>query len=76
MTTGSNCPSNVFCLQGNCFEADADPESGDFDPAAEVMRYFHVVMGHDNMDYEGSVDEAHWRSWKGIADSEAPAPTA
>ncbi|MBN8285182.1 YHS domain-containing protein, partial [Zoogloea sp.] len=61
-------------LQGNCFEADADPSAAGFQPDAEVMRYFHVLTGQDNMDYEGSPDEANWQQWKGLQrDDEAKA---
>lgn len=59
-------------MQGNCFEPDVNTEAKDFDPMAEVMRYFHVISGQDNMDYEGSLDEKNWRQWKDIDSDDAP----
>ena len=52
--------------QGNCFEADANPAADGFQPESEVMRYFHVVAGQDNLTMK-----AHRTKptgiWKGIA---------
>jgi phenol/toluene 2-monooxygenase (NADH) P3/A3 len=58
-------------MQGNCFEPGVDPQAEGFDAMAEVMKYFHVTPGQDNMDYKGSVDERNWNEWKGFTkDSE------
>jgi phenol hydroxylase P3 protein len=59
-------------LQGNCFPPDADPQAPGFDPMENVLKYMHVVVGQDNMDYEGSQDQQNWAQWKG---PQSPAET-
>jgi len=51
--------------QGNCFPADVDPTAPDFNPLAEVLRYYGMNVGHDSGDYEGSPDSRNWESWTG-----------
>ena len=51
-------------LQGHCFTPEADPAQPGFDPMAEVLRYYHLQPGQDNLDYAGSPDEANWKRWK------------
>ncbi|EIT70478.1 phenol hydrolase subunit alpha [Hydrocarboniphaga effusa AP103] len=51
--------------QGNCFPADVDPTAPDFNPLAEVLRYYGMNVGHDGGDYEGSPDSRNWESWTG-----------
>ena len=50
--------------QGNCFPEDADPTAPDFNPIAEVMKYYNIQDGRDNMDFEGSEDEANFNAWR------------
>lgn len=59
-------------LQGHCFLPEADPSAPDFDPTAEVLKYYHLQSGHDNMDYQGSPDETNWLKWKGLAPQHQP----
>ncbi|MGH8526973.1 MAG: YHS domain-containing protein, partial [Gammaproteobacteria bacterium] len=51
--------------QGNCFKPDADPTKPGFDPMAEVLRYYNLNAGADNMEYEGSPDSRNWEEWTG-----------
>ena len=60
--------------QGNCFPDDVDPSAPGFDPLMEVLKWYHINFGHDNLDYEGSPDEQNWIKWKGLAPSEPAAP--
>jgi phenol hydroxylase P3 protein len=62
-------------LQGNCFAPGTDPSAPDFDPMAAVFQYYHLQPGADNLDYDGSPDQAHWQQWKGT-EAGAAAPTA
>ena len=45
-------------LQGNC----GGPELDDI-----LTDYYRMNIGVDNMDFKGSVDEANWNKWKGVA---------
>jgi phenol hydroxylase P3 protein len=51
--------------QGHCFEPDADPTAPGFNPLAEVLRYYHMNVGHDGHDYEDSPDRRNWMRWTG-----------
>jgi phenol hydroxylase P3 protein len=51
--------------QGHCFEPDANPAAPGFNPLAEVMRYYHMNVGHDGHDYEDSPDRRNWVRWTG-----------
>jgi phenol hydroxylase P3 protein len=53
-------------LQGNCFAEGSRPADTEFDPAESVLKYFHLVPGQDNLDYEGSPDQRRWNAWKGV----------
>lgn len=50
--------------QGNCFTPDANPAAPGFDPLQEVLKYYNLQPGRDNMDYVGSEDEANFRAWR------------
>jgi phenol hydroxylase P3 protein len=64
--------------QGHCFEPDVDPTASDFNPLAEVLRYYHMNVGHDGHDYEDSPDLKNWLRWTGKPShgGEGPAETA
>ncbi|CAB3796554.1 hypothetical protein LMG28614_04385 [Paraburkholderia ultramafica] len=51
--------------QGNCFEQDADSTAADFDPLAEVLRYYHISAGEDGHEFEDSPDRKNWLRWTG-----------
>ncbi len=53
--------------QGNCFPEGTDPTVEGFDPLAKVLEYYHFDMGHDNLDFEGSRDQANFAAWRGMA---------
>ncbi len=53
--------------QGNCFTPDADPNAEGFDPLAEVLRYYHLQHGRDNLDFNGSEDQKNFDLWRGQA---------
>ena len=53
--------------QGNCFPEGTDPTAEGFDPMAAVLQGYHVENGKDNMDYEGSRDQANFAAWRGMA---------
>ncbi|MCC4114994.1 aromatic/alkene/methane monooxygenase hydroxylase/oxygenase subunit alpha [Aromatoleum toluclasticum] len=57
--------------QGNCFPEGADPTAEGFDPLAEVLKYYHVEMGRDNLDFEGSEDQKNFDQWRGQATKNA-----
>lgn len=40
-------------FQGNCGGADIE----------DVLKYYHIENGTDNLDYEGSPDEKRWKTW-------------
>jgi len=54
-------------FQGNCFKPDADPTAADFNPLAEVLRYYNINFGHDNLDFNGSDDQKNFDLWRGMA---------
>jgi len=53
--------------QGNCFPEGADPTAPDFDALAEVLKYYHVNHGRDNLDFEGSEDQRNFDAWRNLA---------
>ena len=53
--------------QGNCFCPDADPTQPDFNPLAEVLRWYKITQGQDNMDYADSQDKANFERWRAQA---------
>ncbi|AYH43766.1 aromatic/alkene/methane monooxygenase hydroxylase/oxygenase subunit alpha [Azoarcus sp. DN11] len=57
--------------QGNCFPEGADPTAEGFDALAEVLKYYHVEMGRDNLDFEGSEDQKNFDQWRGQATKNA-----
>ena len=50
--------------QGNCFCPDADPSSPDFNPLAEVLRWYKMTWGEDNLDYADSPDKRNFEQWR------------
>ena len=40
--------------QGNCGGAEVE----------DVLKWYHLNLGHDNMDYEGSPDQETWKAWQ------------
>ncbi|MCK9515430.1 MAG: aromatic/alkene/methane monooxygenase hydroxylase/oxygenase subunit alpha [Ottowia sp.] len=50
--------------QGNCFPADVDPTQPDFDALAEVLRWYKIRPGEDNMDYADSPDKRNFKAWR------------
>lgn len=57
--------SQIF--QGNCFPDDVDPTAEGFDPIKEVLRYYNLQDGRDNMDFEGSEDQANFAKWRAMS---------
>ena len=53
--------------QGNCFEPDADPTQPDFNPLAEVLRWYRMSWGEDNLDYADSPDKKNFERWRAQA---------
>jgi len=53
--------------QGNCFPEGADPSAPGFDPLAEVLKYYHLNHGRDNMEFEGSEDQRNFDAWRAQA---------
>ena len=53
--------------QGNCFEPDVDPTKPDFNPLAEVLRWYRMENGRDNMDYADSEDKKNFEAWREMA---------
>ncbi|WP_119157412.1 aromatic/alkene/methane monooxygenase hydroxylase/oxygenase subunit alpha [Caldimonas tepidiphila] len=51
--------------QGNCFKPGADPTAEGFDPLAEVLAYYEMGEGTDNLDFEGSQDQKNFAAWRG-----------
>ena len=51
--------------QGNCFPEGTDPTAPDFNPLAKVLEWYH--FDKDNMDFEGSRDQANFEQWRGMA---------
>ena len=50
--------------QGNCFPEDVDPSKPDFNPLAEVLRYYRMEFGRDNLDYADSQDKKNFETWR------------
>ena len=50
--------------QGNCFPEDVDPSKPDFNPLAEVLRWYKINPGQDNMDYADSPDKRNFEMWR------------
>lgn len=48
--------------QGNCFPADADPTAEDFNPLAEVVRFYEIDQ--DNTPYYSSRDHENFHNWR------------
>ncbi|HQD15401.1 MAG TPA: YHS domain-containing protein, partial [Ottowia sp.] len=55
--------------QGNCFPADVDPTKPDFNPLAEVLRYYKMEFGRDNLDFADSEDKKNFEAWRQQATS-------
>ena len=55
--------------QGNCFPADVDPSKPDFNPLAEVLRWYKITQGQDNMDFADSPDKKNFEAWRAQATS-------
>ncbi|PKO31623.1 MAG: phenol 2-monooxygenase [Betaproteobacteria bacterium HGW-Betaproteobacteria-7] len=53
--------------QGNCFPEGTDPTAEGFDPMLKVLEWYHIQNGKDNLDYEGSGDQANFAAWRGMA---------
>jgi len=53
--------------QGNCFTPEADPTQPDFNPLMEVLKWYRMEFGRDNLDYEGSPDQKNFNAWKQAA---------
>lgn len=53
--------------QGNCFPADADPTSPDFQPLKEVLRYYNIQEGKDNLEFANSEDDVNFRAWRELS---------
>ncbi len=51
----------------NPFCPDADPTKPDFNPLAEVLRWYRMEFGRDNLDYEGSADQKNFEAWRAQA---------
>jgi phenol hydroxylase P3 protein len=47
-------PQQIF--QGNCGGASLE----------DVLKWYRLNQGEDNMDYVGSPDEKRWKQWKGM----------
>jgi len=55
--------------QGNCFNPGVDPTAEGFDPIAAVLDYYHIVVGRDNFDFDGSEDQKNFDTWRQTAKS-------
>jgi phenol hydroxylase P3 protein len=53
--------------QGNCFTPEANPGAPDFNPLMEVLKWYRMEFGRDNLDYEGSPDQKNFNAWKQAA---------
>ena len=51
--------------QGNCFPEGTDPTVEGFNPLAAVLDYYHINVGSDNGEFNGSPDQANWDRWTG-----------
>jgi phenol hydroxylase P3 protein len=59
--------------QGHCFKPGTDPTAEGFNPLMAVLDYYHVNVGRDNFDFEGSEDQKNFAAWRG---DPPPAPVA
>jgi phenol hydroxylase P3 protein len=50
--------------QGNCFPEGTDPTKPGFEPLPEVLKYYHINNGRDNLDFEGSEDQKNFAAWR------------
>jgi phenol hydroxylase P3 protein len=53
--------------QGNCFPEGTDPTKPGFEPLPEVLKYYHLNFGRDNLDFEGSEDQKNFDAWRDLA---------
>ncbi len=53
--------------QGNCFSPDVDPSKPDFNPLMEVLRWYKLEFGRDNLDYADSEDRKNFNRWRELA---------
>jgi phenol hydroxylase P3 protein len=53
--------------QGNCVTPEANPGAADFNPLAEVLKWYRMEMGRDNLDFEGSQDQKNFKAWRDLA---------
>ena len=53
--------------QGNCFPEGTDPTVEGFQPLPEVLKYYHINHGRDNLEYEGSEDQRNFEAWRAMA---------
>ena len=53
--------------QGNCFPEGTDPTVEGFQPLPEVLKYYHINHGRDNLEYEGSEDQRNFDAWRAMA---------
>ncbi|WP_068636195.1 aromatic/alkene/methane monooxygenase hydroxylase/oxygenase subunit alpha [Thauera butanivorans] len=53
--------------QGNCFPEGTDPTVEGFDPLAEVLKFYNLEHGRDNLDFEISEDRKNFAEWRGQA---------
>ena len=51
--------------QGNCFPEGTDPTVPGFVPLPAVLKYYHIVDGADNGEFNTSPDKANWERWTG-----------
>jgi len=51
--------------QGNCFPEGTDPTVEGFNPLAAVLDYYHINVGADNGEFNGSPDQVNWDRWTG-----------
>ncbi|MDP6167049.1 MAG: YHS domain-containing protein, partial [Gammaproteobacteria bacterium] len=51
--------------QGACYPEDINPESPGDSPVREVLRYYGVVGGQDNGDFNASQDRSNFDAWLG-----------
>ena len=53
--------------QGHCFPEGADPGAAGFDPLTEVLKYYELGLGRDNLDFDGSEDQRNFAAWRNTA---------
>jgi phenol hydroxylase P3 protein len=53
--------------QGNCFPEGADPSQPGFDPLMEVLRWYRLEFGRDNLDFAESQDKKNFAEWRAQA---------